>query len=89
MSYDIKFIRLDQKHVGLARQASPFLRSLWFRLINLKPKTLTCYSLYIGGTMKLNTGFGKHNLSFNETKYIAIYLNIYIYYLTFSTFTCC
>ena len=28
MSFDIKFIRLEQKHVGLARQASPFLRCL-------------------------------------------------------------
>ena len=33
--FDIKFIRLDQEHVGLARQASPFLRCFWTRLIKL------------------------------------------------------
>ena len=38
MSFNIKFIRLDQKHVGLARQASPFLRCFWSRLINLISK---------------------------------------------------
>ena len=29
--FDIKFMRLDQNHVGLARQASPFLRFLCSR----------------------------------------------------------
>ena len=36
--FDNKFIRLDQKHVGLARQASPLLRCFWSRLINLISK---------------------------------------------------
>ena len=38
VSFDSKFIRLDQKHVGLARQASPFLRYAWSCLINLISK---------------------------------------------------
>ena len=38
MSFDIKFNRLDQKHVGLARQASPFLHCFWSRLINVISK---------------------------------------------------
>ena len=38
MSFDIKSIRLDQKHIGLARQASPFLRCFWSRLVNLISK---------------------------------------------------
>ena len=31
----MKFIRLNKKNVGLARQASPFIRCFWSRLINL------------------------------------------------------
>ena len=38
LSFDNKFIRLDEKHVGLARQASPFLRCFWFHLTNLISK---------------------------------------------------
>ena len=41
------FIRLDQKHVELARQASPFLRCFWSRLINLISKdTNIVFSIY-------------------------------------------
>ena len=36
--FDIKFIRLDQKHVGLARQASPFIRYFGSCLISLISK---------------------------------------------------
>ena len=47
MSFDIKFIRLDQKHVGLARQASPFLHCFWSRLINSVSKdTNMVFSMY-------------------------------------------
>ena len=54
VSFDTKFIRPDQKHVGLARQALPFLRCFWSQLINLIPKdTNTLYSMFrtfmIGG----------------------------------------
>ena len=43
----IRFIRLDQKHVGLARQASPFLSCCWSRLINLTPKDINLvFSIY-------------------------------------------
>ena len=41
VSFDIKFIRLDQKHVGL--DIPTLFRS---RLINLISKTLTMYCLY-------------------------------------------
>ena len=34
-SSNIKFIRLDHKHIGLGRRFSPFLRCFWFRLTNL------------------------------------------------------
>ena len=44
VSFDIQFIRLDQKHVGLASQDSPFLPCFWYSLINLIVKTLTWYS---------------------------------------------
>ena len=38
-SFGVKFIRLDlKKYVGMARQASPFLRCFWSRLINFKSK---------------------------------------------------
>ena len=40
MSFDIKFIRLDRTHVELARQAPPFLRCFWSRLINLISKDI-------------------------------------------------
>ena len=46
--FDIKFIRLDQKHVGLDRQASPFLRWSWSRLINLISEgTKMVFSIYL------------------------------------------
>ena len=35
MSFDIKFIRLDQRHI---MQALPFLHCFWSRLINLISK---------------------------------------------------
>ena len=38
MHDDIKFLWLDQKHIGLARQDSPFLRCLGSRLMNLISK---------------------------------------------------
>ena len=38
VSFDIKFIRLDKKHIRLARQALPFLRCFWSRLINFISK---------------------------------------------------
>lgn len=42
VSFDSRFIRHDQKHVGLARRATPFLRCFWSCKIN----TLTWNSLY-------------------------------------------
>ena len=40
MSFDIKFIRLHQKHVGLVRLALPLLhvRCFWYRLMNVISK---------------------------------------------------
>ena len=38
VSFNIKLIGLDQKHAGLARQASPFLRCFWSCLIKLVSK---------------------------------------------------
>ena len=54
MSIDIKFIRLDQKQIGSARQASQFLYCFWSRLINLIPKDTNMVSLFINlGTIWL------------------------------------
>ena len=38
VSFDINIIRPNQKHIGLARQASSFLRCFLSRLINLTSK---------------------------------------------------
>ena len=49
-TFDIKFIRLDLKQVGVARQAFRFLGYFWSRLINMLSKdtsmVLSIYSLY-------------------------------------------
>ena len=58
MSFDTKFIRLNQNHFGLARQASPFLLCFWFHLINLISKVTSMvfskytYHLFFQGCVK-------------------------------------
>ena len=48
MPFDIKFIRLDQKHVGLARLTLPLLHYFWSRLLNLISKdTNMIFSIYV------------------------------------------
>ena len=62
MSFDIKFIRLDQKHVGLAGQALPFLRCFWLHLINLILKdTNMVFSTYMVSIHTIHS-FEKYNI---------------------------
>ena len=54
VSSDIKFIRLNQKPIGPTRQALPFLRCFWYRLINLISKdTNMVFSMPYGVLMRI------------------------------------
>ena len=59
MSFDIKFIRLDQKHIILAQQISPFLHCFWSHLINLISKDS---NMVFSFSLLRDLAFGKQNV---------------------------
>ena len=57
VSFDKKFIRLDQNHIVQGRQASPFLLYFWSCLINfISEDTNMVFSIYQSTVKTLNIG---------------------------------